>query len=318
MNNRVKGIAAAVLSAVSYGTNPIWSKYLYADGLHPHSVLFHRFLTTIVLLALLLVRQRLDFRLTRREAGVMAMLGVLFAGSSLSLYTAFTFMDSGLACTILFVYPILVAALMALCFRERAGWMTWLALLLSVPGLLLLSSPGGGAHFSWPGFWLSMLSALTYAVYIIIVNRAHLERFHALQLTFHAMVFCLLCIVAHSFAGGPETAIRWILPQGRDYVLVLCNALVSTICPLMTLAAAVRCIGPTTTSIVGALEPVTAVVFGVILFQEAITGHIVLGIAFILVAVTLTLMGDGLRSRGLRGRLLTWRIHRARRRRVAA
>ena len=68
----------------------------------------------------------------------------------------------------------------------------------------------------------------------------------------------------------------------------------------------------------GLLAGILMIVFGVILFQEAITGHIVLGIAFILVAVTLTLMGDGLRSRGLRGRLLAWRIHRARRRRVAA
>lgn len=297
MNARTKGFLAAVLSAASYGTNPIWGKYLYGYGLTTHTVLAFRFLATLLLLGGYLLWKREPVKLTKREGFILLSLGALFAASSLSLYGAFTKMDAGLACTILFIYPIMVAGLMALLFHEKPSRAIWLALAITVGGLFLLSSPGKAAVFSWNGFWLSILSAFTYAVYIIIVNQSGIGRLPPIRLTFFAMLPCVVCLILHSLLlNTPESAIVWHLPASECYALVLCNAIFSTIMPLLALAVAVRKIGATNTSIVGALEPVAAVFFGVAIFHEAFTAKIFFGILLILVSVLLVVLDDRKRS----------------------
>lgn len=293
MKARTKGFLAAVLSAASYGTNPIWGKYLYEYGLTTHTVLVFRFLAAILLLGAYLFWKRQPVTLSKRDGVTLLSLGALFAASSLSLYGAFAKMDAGLACTILFVYPIMVAGLMTLFFREKPSRAIWLALAVTAVGLLLLSSPGEAAVFSWNGFWLSILSAFTYAVYIIIVNQSGIGRLPPIQLTFFAMLPCICCLILHSLLlNTPETAVSWLLPSPVCYALALCNGIFSTIMPLLALAVAVRQIGATNTSIVGALEPVAAVFFGVAIFHEAFTAKIFFGILLILVSVLLVVLND--------------------------
>lgn len=54
---------------------------------------------------------------------------------------------------------------------------------------------------------------------------------------------------------------------------------------------AVHYIGSTPTAILGALEPVTALFFGVLLFKEKLTPRLIIGIAMIITAVTLIIIG---------------------------
>jgi drug/metabolite transporter (DMT)-like permease len=53
---------------------------------------------------------------------------------------------------------------------------------------------------------------------------------------------------------------------------------------------AIRRIGPTLTSILGALQPVTAVILGVALLNEHLYVRSMIGIALILIAVTVVVM----------------------------
>lgn len=97
---------------------------LYRAGINTNSVLFYRYALAAVLLAALLLVQKTSLRITRREFSVLGLLGVMFAVSSLTLFMSFHYMDAGIASTLLFVYPVMVAVIMAIFFRERISLVT--------------------------------------------------------------------------------------------------------------------------------------------------------------------------------------------------
>ena len=201
MTPKIKGSICGILAAISYGTNPLGALNLYADGMNANSVIFYRYgLATAILAAIMLVQKK-SFAVTRRELLVLTALGVLMAASSLSLYCSFNYMDAGIASTILFVYPVMVAVMMALFFKERVTLVTALSIVLALLGISMLYKGGDGAALSTVGVILVMISSLTYAVYIIIVNKSSLMM-SSVKLTFYVLLIGTLMIFAYSFTNN--------------------------------------------------------------------------------------------------------------------
>ena len=78
-SNKHVGILCAILSAVCYGTNPVGALPLYDEGVNTATVLAYRFGLAVVLLALVMLIKRVDFKVTRHEFKVLFSLGILFA-----------------------------------------------------------------------------------------------------------------------------------------------------------------------------------------------------------------------------------------------
>ncbi|MGN1256267.1 MAG: EamA family transporter, partial [Bacteroidaceae bacterium] len=112
-NQRHIGYVAGILAAAFYGLNPLFALPLYDGGMDTWSILLFRYILSLPMLGLLLCRQGISFHINRYEARDLFLLGMLMAGSSVLLYFAYNYMDAGIASTILFVYPILTAVLMA-------------------------------------------------------------------------------------------------------------------------------------------------------------------------------------------------------------
>lgn len=287
MTNKLKGTICGVLAAICYGTNPVGALVLYADGFNSSSVLFYRFaIATLLLGALLLIQ--------RKEFSIISVLGLLFAVSALSLYMSFLFMAAGIASTLLFVYPIMVAVLMALFFKEKVTLTTAVSILLSLVGVALLYRGDGQSTLSLMGVILVLLSSLTYALYIIVVNQSSL-RMSSVKLTFYVLLVCTLAIVAWSFVS-PENHLM-MLHTPWHWFMGFWMAIVPTVLSLVLMVIAVHDIGSTPTAIMGALEPVTAVFIGIFLFGEAFSLRLATGILLILVAVLLIILGKHLRFR---------------------
>lgn len=308
MNVKAKGVVCAAVSAVSYGLNPLCALYLYRDGMNAGSVLFYRFAFAALLLGLLMAVQRKSFRLTPHEGLVLTVLGLIFAVSSLTYFVSFHYIAAGIAATIVFMYPVLVALIMALCFKERLSGPMLLAIALTLLGIGLLYRGDGAGGLSPVGVGLALVSALTYALYIVVVNRSTLVM-SSVKLTFYALLVCLMAIALFSLAtGAPLQG----LPTPRAWCFALLLGLVPTVISLVTMAVAIRCIGSTPTAILGALEPVTALVVGVAVFSEVFTPVQGLGIGAILLAVLLVIAGKSVRrpvllSRVLRAGRFVWK-----------
>lgn len=291
LNSTVKGSICGIAAAVCYGLNPLGALNLYSEGLNTSSVLTYRFTIAVAILGLMTLVGRKSFIVSRRELLILTVLGVLFAVSSMSLYSSFHYMDAGIASTILFVYPVMVAVIMAVFFKERVTVSTCLSIVLALVGIGLLYKGDGGSSLSLTGVMLVMLSSLTYALYIIIVNKSSL-RMSSVKLSFYVMLICAICIIGHSFFDGSSRLQPLTTAPMWGYAVLL--GLVPTVFSLVLMTMAVHDIGSTPTAIMGALEPLTAVVIGVTVFGEAFTPRLALGILLILLAVILIILGKSL------------------------
>ena len=167
MNAKAKGYLLGTVAAATYGMNPLFALPLYKAGMDPDSVLFFRYLFAIPILGVMLKARGRDFGLRRREVLPLIVLGLLVALSSLTLFLSYNYMDAGIASTLLFVYPIFVALIMAFWFREKLSMQTALCILLALGGIALLYESGDGATLDLTGTILVMVSALSYAIYIV-------------------------------------------------------------------------------------------------------------------------------------------------------
>ena len=201
-------------------------------------------------------------------------------------------MAAGVASTILFTYPVMTAVIMAVFFRERITWTTVVSLALSGAGVVLLYWSDSAGTLSTIGVILVLASALSYALYIILVNRSNLQM-SSFKINFYVLLYCTLGMVVYSLIAGlpltlPQNATSWF------YVGWL--AVVPAIFALVLMVYAAKYVGSTATAILGALEPLTAVLIGIFVFSEPFTLNLAIGIALILGAVIIIAKGKGARE----------------------
>ena len=287
MSLQTKGVILAIISAICYGMNPLGALFLYEEGLNVNSVIFYRFIFASILLAIFMLIKKDSFYLKFKEIILLALLGLLFGISAISLFNSFLYMDAGLASTVLFIYPIFVAIIMALFFKEKNSIITILSIVFAFIGVVLLYE-SDGANVSNFGIFLVIVSSLCYAIYIVIINQY--LKISALKVTFYSMLFCTITILIHSFFDSSLNIMPLVNFNMWFYTIFL--ALVPTIISLLFLIKAIQLIGSTSASILGALEPLTAVLIGVYVFNEKITFWLVIGIVFILFGVLLIVLKD--------------------------
>lgn len=290
MNTRVKGFALGSVAAASYGLNPLFTLPLYGAGMQVDSVLFYRYGFAILMLAVLMRVKHIPFTLRRSEIVPLCVMGLLFSFSSLFLFLSYQYMDAGIASTILFMYPVLVALIMAVCFKEKVSLLTWLSIAMAFVGISLLYQGEDGQTLSWIGVLFVLLSSLSYAIYIVGVNRSALRRMPTAKLTFYVLLSGITVYVVRLHGGGdlqlPSHPWLW--------VNLFSLALFPTIISLITMTVSIHYIGSTYAAILGALEPITALFFGVVVFGEQLTPRIMLGVVLVLLAVTLIVAGKKL------------------------
>lgn len=275
------GYLYGILAAGFYGLNPLFALPLFHAGMDTLSVLFWRYSLSVPLLALLMVFEHSDFRLSKTEGLQLTFLGGLMAASSILLYLSYNYMDAGLASTILFVYPIVTAVLMAVVFHEKVASMVWGCLALATAGICVLCEINGAAHVSIAGVLLSLFSALVYAVYLVFINKGHITHCPPAKVTFFVLLSATIMLGMMLLIRGHVD-----VPQGIQWGYSFGSALLPTALSLVLTTLAIQSVGSTQTAILGAMEPITAVVVGVLVFHEHLTVRSIIDIVLIIIAVT--------------------------------
>lgn len=215
MNSKAKGYLLGAIAAATYGMNPLFALPLYETGMDPDSVLFFRYLFAIPLLGVMLKARGRTFRLKRGEVPPLLAMGLLVAVSSLTLFQSYNFMDAGIASTLLFVYPIMVALIMAFVFKEKLTLQTVLCIALALGGIGLLYKTADGSTLSLTGTALVMVSALSYAVYIVGINQSSLKHVATLKVTFYVLLFGVTLFLGRILYGGRPDSPRKVVPVGQ-------------------------------------------------------------------------------------------------------
>lgn len=286
--NVVWGYVAGIVTGVTYGLNPLFAKPLLSMGVSVDTMLACRYLIAVFILGVWLVFRKESLKVNKAQMWRLCILGFLFAMSSMLLFLSYNYIPAGLATTIVFLYPVIVALIMVL-LKVYPTWQVWLSILMTFVGVVILSRPSGNMTLNITGLSLAAGSAIAYALYLIVVNRSRrLRTVTSLVLTFYALLIGSVVFLIHSaISGGEFTA-------GLDgwfcWMNLICLAVFPTLVSLLTLAMATRIIGPTRTSVLGVFEPVTAIAVGTIFFGESLTLNIIIGVLITLAAVTFMVM----------------------------
>lgn len=283
--SRIKGILYAAVSSSTFGLAPFFSITLLLIGFSAFEVLSYRWGIASVVLIIFGLFSGCDFRLKRKDFAVVFALSLLRAITSFSLIIAYQNIASGVASTIHFMYPLAVALVMMFVFREKRSVWVIVAVLMSLSGASVLSL--GGADVKDGNVSIGLVSAcvsvFSYAAYIIGVRNTRVVKINSTVLTCYVMSLGALSYIA----GACCTSGLRMVTDSYVWLIILGLALPATAISNITLVQAIKNAGPTLTSILGAMEPLTAVVIGVFVFNELFTLNTFIGILLILVAVSM-------------------------------
>lgn len=286
--NAIIGYPCGIITGVTYGLNHLFAKPLMNAGASTEAILFFRYAIAVLLLGCYLLIKKDSFRISLKQAGVLLALGLLFTASSTFLFEAYKYIASGLATTLVFLFPVLVAIIMVF-LKVVPSWPVWLSIAATFAGVVIMTGAGGSEAINPTGVWCSIASAFVYALFIVIINRSKaISNISNSLLTFYALTVGAVIFFSRSAMSGTE------LMTGIEGVGAWLNliglAILPTIVSTATLAIATRNIGATKASVLGVFEPITAILVGTLVFGEALRPNIVIGILISVIAVTFMIM----------------------------
>ena len=293
----LNGIFYACISSASFGFSPLFSIGLLAAGLSNSDVLSYRWaLAAIVLMVYAAVKGKTLRINSLDEAWKIALLSGLRALTSVTLLIGYANIASGIASTINFMYPVIVVFWMMMVHGEQKSWINLAAIALSILGVYLMASGDGlkieGGNTAL-GLACSIISAVSFAAYYILMKRTRADKIEVVKFTTWIMIMCAVYfIIGGLIVDGGITLVH----DGKLWLYILGLALWSTMISNFTGVKAVRRIGPTLTSILGALQPRTAVILGVLFLDEHLGFKSIAGIVLILTAVLMVVTHQNMKK----------------------
>lgn len=276
-----RGIFYALLSSSTFGLIPLFSIPLLEAGMGAPSILFYRLSVAALILGAAAAAVGKSFRITGAQALRIAGLGFLYATSCWGLLLSYRYIPSGMATTIHFLYPILVTFLMTTVFHEPKSPGLFWAAVVSLGGVGLMSWSDTSA-VNVTGIALVLITVVAYGVYVVYVRQSDVSRIESLPLAFYILTTGGAIFAVYALC---TTGIE--LPRGGFSVWgnIVLLALVPTVVSNFMLILAVKSVGSSITAILGSMEPVTAVMVGILHFGEPFDVKYALGLMLILGAV---------------------------------
>ena len=284
------GYIAGIITGVTYGLNPLFAMPLMNAGAPVENILFFRYGLSVLILGCWLLAKHESFRVSGKQLVRLLILGACFTMSSLFLFEAYRLIPSGMATTIVFLYPVLVALIMVF-MRVYPTWQVWFSIILTFIGVFVLSRNDGTHVIQTKGIVIAAASALAYAMFIVIVNRSKaIRKVSNTLLTFYALIVGTIVFMVKALAGGHSLllGISGFSAWGNLMGLAVLPTIVST----ATLALATRKIGAAKASVLGVFEPITAILVGALAFGEPVTMNVLIGIGLTMAAVTFMIVSS--------------------------
>ena len=282
-----QGYLFAVLSAIIYGCMPLMSKYIYADGVNPFTLVFLRNLFSVLPLGALAYKECKTLKVAIKSLPSISLISVLGCSfTPMLLFSSYQFIPSGTATVFHFAYPAVVMVAGILLFKNKVQITNIVCMLLCVLGVSLFYTPQ--QTLSPVGSLLALSSAITFAAYVLLLSRFNRRNGSGFLFCFYiaivSSIFSLIICLLTKNLSLPTTLLGWGL-------CVLFSLLVTT--GAVTLfQQSTFLIGGEKASILSTLEPITSVIIGGIVFKEQIGVRVILGTVLVVTAsILIVLLG---------------------------
>ncbi len=279
------GVAAVSVASVLFGFLPVWCKQVLNNGVDSQTLVLIRYGLASIILAVLLPIFKISFSITKKQILAFMMFGIFSGGvTSYFLSLSYTYMYAGIATMFHFSYPIFVALLMTIFFKERLSWKTIIAIVIAVSGMALMADIRG--DFSPVGITLALISGLMLAIYIIATKKSAFSTLPPMKIVFYSCLVSTVFLAVKQIIGGdihlPSTSADW-----TRMVMV---ALLCTVAAHSLLAYGVQKLGATTGALVSIIEPLVSVVAGAIIINEVPSRPAAIGCAFVLASLLIVVL----------------------------
>lgn len=262
--NKTRGLIYAILAGFIYGFTPILGKLSYMEGSNTLSLTFYRSLLSIPFIFGILKYKKIPLAITKQEIKKLAILSSLGPSlTAITLYGAYNYISVGMTTTIHYIYPVLVAAVSVIIFKEKISKEKILALVLSTIGVALFFE----GSFSIIGVILALLSGVIYGAHLLYIDKSGLNAMYPFKISLFLSAFA--SIYMFIFGMISKTLVFNMSIKGWIYTLLV-SIFVSVLANTL-ITMAVKNVGPTVTAIVGMFEPITSILLGIILLNEPFT-----------------------------------------------
>jgi len=285
--NEIIGIAAGIISGAAYGLNPVFGKPLMAKGVSIPDMLLVRYtLAALIITAIAFLRnpsKKNPLRIKLNQLPMLALLGLMFTLSSITMFASYALIPSGVTATVLYLYPVITAIILVFC-GVIPSLKTIIAIIAACAGVAILCLPGSSGEIKMSGVVLAIASALAYALYLIFVGRSKKVSDLSVQtITIYALVVGAIFFLGKSIISGTTTLTLCTTPY--DWFNLIGLAIFPTAIAMVGLSVATRRIGATRAAVLGVFEPITSIIFGILMFHEPFTYITAIGILICLTAV---------------------------------
>ncbi len=292
MDSKRKGMLAAVGSALVFGFTPILARASYDGGANGVSLTFLRAVITLPILYAILRFRGISARLNRKQMQGVAIGGLGYALTSLLLYSSYSYINVGMSTTLHFVYPLLVVLAGVFLFKEKMTLLKAAALALALLGIAAFFEAGEMKNML--GVVLALASGVVYAFYILCLNHSAMNTVPYFTLTFYTGLIMAVVAGIYGFARGD---ISFAL-TGEAWLYVLGGALLNALVATTLFQVGVRLAGASTAAMLSVLEPITSVIFGMLLLGEGTTLQKAAGCLLILCSVVLITAAEAKTDKG--------------------
>lgn len=283
------GFCLALLSSATFGLLPLFSIPSMAAGVGVNSLLVYRFSIAALLMGIVALSKGKSLKLPWKDILGLFLVSFAYAGTSKFLTTSYHYMPSGIATTIFYLFPILVALMMIVFFKEKFSWNVVIAALLAMVGVYLLQGTGSIEDIKPVGFLIVFLAMLCYAGYIVFLNHTRVKLVDNFQAMFYIFLSALILVFANHVIEDGTVRLDPI-PDWKTGVNILLLGSIPTMVADLILLHATKAIGSTNTALLSCMEPITAYLVGVLVFNEAFHPIHIAGIIIILASVFLVIM----------------------------
>lgn len=280
------GALFILLSAVGYALFPIFSRQVLDAGMQPPDIALIRFALAVPLLWLLATLRRSDsLGAPARWLKVLA-LGPVITAAALLAFFGFQMIPAGVFVLLFYSYPALIA-LLSLLRGERLSALAWLALGLTLLGVVL-TIPQDQLRFDGEnnntliGVILAMLNSVVIVIFFVLSSRwlqGYRDTTRATALT---LTGTLIPLIVWNLIDGV------VLPSDPSVWLALIGmAIFSTVLPFAMVQAGLKRLGAARSSILSTAEPLLLLLFEFLIYGATVTGVQLTGGILIVAAVIL-------------------------------
>ncbi|MGD9567676.1 MAG: DMT family transporter [Sedimentibacter sp.] len=282
ISNKQKGVIYVLISAIVFGSMPLMANIVYEGNGNPISLTLYRFLLSTPILYYLIKKDKEDIQITKIEFYKICLVGIFgYCATALLLYTSYNYISTGTATTLHFVYPVLVIIGGVLFFKEKPNLIKLISVLFCVLGILMFYN--GEKQVNILGMAIAFTSGITYTFYILFLEKSQLKNISTYKLTFYLCIVSSVILLIVCIATG-KLALNMTM---KAWIMSLILSVSVTLGGVCLFQRGIKLIGSQSTSILSTFEPITSIIIGILIFNEAFDIKTILGFIFILIAALL-------------------------------